>query len=84
VGPQAFSASDTVILRGMPSPIVPAIIGSFMLGDIASVTVVSLVRNFWVRRQYDSLKYLERVCERLVQLNSANINFMRCVTNAEE
>jgi hypothetical protein len=55
-----------------------------MLGGIGAATVINLVKKFWAHRQMKALVFLNQIFEGLVQLNSANMKFMRYMADAEE
>ena len=84
VAAESFGGTGALIIAGTAFPPVTAIVGACMLGGIGAGTAILLVKKFWGRHQLKALNYLNQIFENLVQLNSANIHFMRYMTDTEE
>ncbi|CAF0938220.1 unnamed protein product [Didymodactylos carnosus] len=81
---ETFGGVGALVIAGTAFPPVGAIVSAFILGGICAATATVLVKKFWVRYQHKALSYLEKIFEGLVHLNSANMNFMRYMTDTEE
>jgi hypothetical protein len=84
VAAEAFGGTGALVIAGTAFPPVAAIVGATMLGGIGAATVINLVKKFWAHRQMKALVFLNQIFEGLVQLNSANMKFMRYMADAEE
>jgi len=81
---EAFGGVGALVIAGTAFPPVTAIIGACILGGICAGTAIILVKKFWAHRQLKALCYLNQIFESLVQLNSANMKFMRYMADTEE
>ncbi|CAF0882922.1 unnamed protein product [Rotaria sordida] len=84
VAAETFGGVGALVIAGTAFPPVTAIIGACILGGLCAGTAILLVKEFWGRHQLKALSYLDQIFEGLVQLNSANMNFMRYMTDTEE
>jgi hypothetical protein len=84
VAAESFGGIGALVIAGTAFPPVTAIIGACILGGVCAATVIILVKKFWARHQLRALNYLNQIFEGLVQLNSANMNFMRYMADTEE
>ncbi|CAF0865906.1 unnamed protein product [Rotaria sordida] len=84
VAAETFGGVGALVIAGTAFPPVTAIIGACILGGLCAGTAILLVKKFWGRHQLKALSYLDQIFEGLVQLNSANMNFMRYMTDTEE
>ncbi|CAF2138670.1 unnamed protein product [Rotaria magnacalcarata] len=81
---EAFGGTGALVIAGTAFPPIAAIIGACIIGGVAAGSVILLVKKFWERHQLKALNYLEKIFESLVQLNSANMHFMRYMADTEE
>ncbi|CAF3230135.1 unnamed protein product, partial [Rotaria socialis] len=84
IGTEAFGGVGALVIAGTAFPPIAAIIGACIIGGVAAGSVIILVKKFWARHQLKALNYLEKIFEGLVQLNSANMHFMRYMADTEE
>jgi hypothetical protein len=84
VAAEAFGGVGALVIAGTAFPPVTAIIGACILGGTCAGTAIILVKKFWAHRQLKALSYLNLIFERLVELNSANMKFMRYMSDTEE
>ncbi|CAF0936854.1 unnamed protein product [Rotaria sordida] len=84
VAAETFGGVGALVIAGTAFPPVTAIIGACILGGLCAGTAILLVKKFWGRHQLKALSYLDQIFEGLVQLNSANMNFMRYMADTEE
>jgi hypothetical protein len=84
VAAESFGGVGALVIAGTAFPPVTAIIAATILGGICAGTATILVKKFWARHQLKALNYLDKIFEGLVQLNSANMHFMRYMADTEE
>lgn len=81
---ESFGGIGALVIGGKAFPPVGAIIGAAILGLIATNTVVTLVKKYWLNSQTKALQYLHAIFRLLIQLREANRCFTDCMANAKE
>ena len=84
VAAESLGGVGALVIAGTAFPPITALVGACILGGMCAATATFLVKKFWSRHQLKALEYLNQIFEGLIQLNSANMNFMRYMTDTEE